>query len=101
MSLVKIANKLPKLNGKFFGAYKAPVPIYRITILPSQNGSITSDKVSGEQGTLVTLSNMPNTHYSFGGYGITGATLTGNKFLIGQDDVSVQGSFIEDANGWK
>lgn len=98
MSLVKIANKLPKLNGKFFGAYVLPpIPTYKITLFPSQNGSISADTLEGIEGTLVTLSNTPDTHYSFGGYGITGATLTGNQFLIGQDDISVQGTFIEDA----
>ena len=98
MSLVKIANKLPKLNGKFFGVYVLPpIPTYKITLFPSQNGSISADTLEGIEGTLVTLSNTPDTHYSFGGYGITGATLTGNQFLIGQDDISVQGSFIEDA----
>ena len=98
MSLVKIANKLPKLNGKFFGAYVLPpIPTYKITLFPSQNGSISADTLEGIEGTLVTLSNTPDTHYSFGGYGITGATLTGNQFLIWQDDISVQGTFIEDA----
>lgn len=98
MSLVKIANKLPKLNGMFFGAYVIPpIPTYKITLFPSQNGSISADTLEGIEGTLVTLSNTPDTHYSFGGYGITGATLTGNQFLIGQDDISVQGTFIEDA----
>ena len=98
MSLVKIANKLPKLNGMFFGVYvMPPIPTYKITLFPSQNGSISADTLEGIEGTLVTLSNTPDTHYSFGGYGITGATLTGNQFLIGQDDISVQGSFIEDA----
>lgn len=69
---------------------------HKITIKPSTNGSVSATPNEGNPGTLVTLSNTPNNYYSFEKYNITGATLTGNSFEIGDSDVDVQGVFVAD-----
>lgn len=69
---------------------------HKITIKPSTNGSVSATPSEGNPGTVVTLSNTPNNYYSFEKYNITGATLTGNYFEIGNSDVDVQGVFVAD-----
>lgn len=89
--LQKYNNKLLKYGNKLF---KFDPPIYNVTILPSTNGSISVNPVSGYSGTTVTLSNTPDTGYVLDSYSITGATLyDNNKFDIFKSDVSVQGNF--------
>ena len=68
----------------------------KITIKPSTNGSVSATPSQGNPGTIVTLSNTPNDYCSFEQYNITGATLTGNTFEIGDSDIDVQGVFVAD-----
>lgn len=63
---------------------------------PVTGGSISASPNSGIIGTEVTLSNTPAEGYNFNGYVISGATLSGNTFTIGNSDVSVTGNFLED-----
>ena len=83
-------------------------PYCYVTVNPSQHGSISADPLEGDAGTVVTLSNTPDTHYHFNRYAYTGkATLSGNELTI-RSDVSVEGIFDEDTkynatlqtNGW-
>lgn len=69
---------------------------YNLTIQQVSGGRVTSNKSTGYQGDQVTLSNTPSSHYTFGSYSITGATLTGNKFNFGSQNVTAKGSFVED-----
>jgi hypothetical protein len=73
-------------------------PVYNVTILSSEHGTVTAEPVSGHNGTTVTLSNTPDSGYHFGNYNISGANLyDGNKFDFYKSNVSVNGTFI--ANG--
>ena len=69
---------------------------HKVTVKPSTNGSVTATPSEGNPGTIVSLTNTPNNYYSFEKYNITGATLTGNSFEIGNSDVDVQGVFVAD-----
>ena len=53
----------------------------------------TSDIVSGFIGDTVTLGNTPDWNEKFSSYGITGATLTGNKFKFVGEDVTAAAEF--------
>ena len=73
-----------------------PPTIYQVTT-SGTHGTVTASPTEGTTGTEVTLSNTPDTHYHFGSYTLTGATLKNtNQFDIGNSDVSVVGNFIED-----
>ena len=61
------------------------IDVYEVTTTTDGHGSITASPISGYSGTIVTLSNTPNTNYGFSGYSITGATLTGNQFTLNND----------------
>lgn len=96
-------DKLQKYNNKLlkFGnsIIKFNPPIYNVTILPSEHGSISATPVSGYSGTTITLSNTPDTNYIFDSYSITGANIyDNNKFDIYKSDVSVQGNFKDNMN---
>lgn len=64
------------------------------TSSPAAGGSVSASPNTGIIGTEVTLSNTPAEGYNFNGYTISGATLSGNIFTIGESDVAVTGKFI-------
>jgi hypothetical protein len=68
--------------------------VYNVTCSGS-HGTVTASPSSGIPGTVVTLSNSPDTGYKFDSYTVIGATLTGNTFVIGNSDVNVTGNFIQ------
>ena len=73
-----------------------PGTVYQVTT-SGTHGTVTASPTEGITGTEVTLSNTPDTHYHFGSYSLTGATLkNANQFDIADSDVSVVGNFIED-----
>lgn len=84
-------------NDKWLKKSETPVPtIYQVTT-SATHGTVTANPTEGISGTEVTLSNTPDTHYHFGSYTLTGATLkNANQFDIANSDVSVVGNFIED-----
>ena len=69
---------------------------YSLTIQQTNGGRVTANKSTGYEGDQVTLSNTPSSHYTFGSYNITGATLTGNKFNFVNQNVTAKGTFIQD-----
>lgn len=71
-------------------------PKYSLTIQQTNGGRVTANKSTGYEGDQVTLSNTPSSHYTFGSYNITGATLTGNKFNFVNQNVTAKGTFIQD-----
>lgn len=71
-------------------------PKYSLTLQQTNGGKVTANKSTGYQGDQVTLSNTPSSHYTFGSYNITGATLTGNKFNFVNQNVTAKGTFIQD-----
>jgi uncharacterized protein (TIGR02145 family) len=71
-------------------------PKYSLTITQTNGGKVTANKSTGYAGDQVTLSNTPSSHYTFGSYDITGATLTGNKFNFVNQNVTAKGIFVQD-----
>lgn len=70
---------------------------YTVTVNQSTGGTISASPVQGYTGTEVTLSNTPASHYTFGSYNLTGATLkSANKFDIGTSNVTVGATWVED-----
>lgn len=70
--------------------------IYDVNLTQSTGGTISANPMRGIKGTTVTLSNTPNTNYSFNNYTVNGHTISGNKLIIGNTDVNVSGSFKYD-----
>lgn len=94
-NVLKIGNKwlLPVQSG---GVVPPTPTVYQVTT-SATHGTVTASPTEGISGTEITLSNTPDTHYHFGSYSITGATLkNANQFDIADSDVSVVGNFIED-----
>lgn len=70
--------------------------IYHVTTSGS-HGTVTASPNQGRNGTTVTLSNTPDTHYHLDSYTLTGATLkNASQFDIANSDVTVVGNFVED-----
>lgn len=67
--------------------------VHNVTVVTSNYGKITSNKSTGYSGDTVTLSNTPSADCTFSSYSVTGATLTGNKFMIKKANVSAKGNF--------
>ena len=67
--------------------------IFTVTTSTDGHGTITASPMSGVSGTIVTLSNTPDTDYAFSSYDITGATLTGSNFKFTDSDVTVKAWF--------
>ncbi|MBO7714111.1 MAG: hypothetical protein J6S85_11105 [Methanobrevibacter sp.] len=69
-------------------------PVYSVTILPSEHGSITANPMTGIGKQTVILSNTADNNYVFDKYIINGATLyDGNKFDFYKSNVTVTGIF--------
>lgn len=71
-------------------------PVRKLTIIPSDHGSMSASVLTGCEYDEVTLSNTPDEDWYFSGYNITGATLSGNKFVFGDSDVTVQAAFTDE-----
>lgn len=69
-----------------------------LTLQTDGHGSIAANRTSGFIGDQVTLSNTANSGYTFTGYSITGAILTGNKFNFIGNDVIAKANFIDKYN---
>ncbi len=96
--IIKYDNKAVKYTNKWVsigGVTPPPVPtVYSVYTLASTGGSVSAVPSSGISGTEVTLSNTPDTNYTFSSYSVTGATLkNSNQFDIGNSDVYVKGNF--------
>lgn len=68
-------------------------PKYTATLQTNGYGSIAANKTTGYQGDTVTLSNTPSADCTFASYAITGATLTGNQFNFGSQNVTAKANF--------
>lgn len=66
--------------------------IYQVTTSTDGHGTMTASPMSGFSGTNVTLSNTPDSGYVFSSYDLTGATLTGNQFIL-NNDVTANANF--------
>lgn len=72
-----------------------PPPVTRYVYLnQTTGGTISASPMSGVDGDTVTLSNSPDTNYTFDGYTVNGATLyDGNKFDFDGSDVTCSASW--------
>ena len=66
--------------------------VYHVTT-SGTNGTVTASPSEGINGTVVTLTNTPNSGYVFNSYTVTGAILNNNTFTINNSDVTVVGNF--------
>lgn len=74
-------------------AYFKSDDIRNIYLVQTEGGIISAIPISGYDGDEITLSNTPSSKYEFNSYGITGATLTGNKFVLSGSDVTANASW--------
>ena len=68
-------------------------PVRNVSVQQRTGGTIASNKSTGYDGDVVTLSNTANVGYTFTNYNVTGATLTGNHFAFNGGNVTAQGAF--------
>lgn len=74
-------------------AWEVPLTVYNLLLAPVSNGVISANKLSGYDGDVVTLENTASEGYTFNGYSVTGATLTGNQFAFSGSDVTASAAF--------
>ena len=73
--------------------YTFTPPTYTVTCTAT-HGSVTATPSQGISGTLITLSNTPDSGYEFDYYTVNGITLVGNTFTL-TEDVTVECVFKE------
>ena len=71
-------------------------PERQVIIQQTTGGTLWVNPENGFDGDTVTLSNTPSSHYTFGSYSLTGATLTGSQFKFSGSNVTAKANFIED-----
>lgn len=74
------------------------IPVYEVTLQSNGHGTFTADKTTGYMNDVISMTATPAADYSFDGYAITGATLTGNQFAINGSDVTAQAIFTQAPN---
>lgn len=71
-------------------------PIYTATLVQNVGGRISAVPLTGFSGDIITLSNTPSSNYTFGGYSVTGGSLTGNMVSFGNSNLTIAGNFVQD-----
>lgn len=67
--------------------------VHNNIVLTSDYGTITATPITANSGDVVTLTNTPSADCHFVNYEVTGATLTGDKYIVETEDVSARGVF--------
>lgn len=68
--------------------------LYKFFALPSEGGSLESNKLLGYRGDTATLTAIPESEvWKCSAIDITGATLTGNDFMFGNSNVTASAGF--------
>ena len=67
--------------------------VHNNTVLTSDYGTITATPITANSGDVVTLTNTPSADCHFVNYEVTGATLTGDKYMVETEDASARGVF--------
>lgn len=70
-------------------------PWHSVTVLDAENGSASASMNSGCEYDKVTLTSTPDEGWYSMGYNVSGATLSGNQFMIEDEDVTVQPLFTD------
>lgn len=63
---------------------------YSLYLQQQTGGTISASQLTGMEGDVVTLSNTPAIDYDFASYGISGASLTGNRFAFEKSNVTAE-----------
>ena len=77
----------------FAFGYDSPLVQRNVVLSQQTGGTIAATPMSGYDGDIITLSNTADAGYKLVSYSVTGATLTGNQFMLSGSDVTVQGAF--------
>lgn len=72
--------------------------VHNNTTLTSNYGTITATPTTANSGDVVTLTNTPSADCHFVNYEVTGATLTGDKYMVETEDVSARGVFARNVH---
>lgn len=72
-----------------------PPQIWHISGKTSRGGTVIPSKTTGVNGDIISLSYELNPECQFYAYTITGATLTGNQFMIDNSDVTASMSYYD------
>ena len=88
----------PGWNG--YVAWEHIEQIFNVILQQSTGGTITAIPLQGPNGTVVTLSNTPDSNYELTNYSVTGASLVDNTFIINNSDVTVTGIFTKISEEW-
>jgi len=67
---------------------------YTVTIVQPTGGTITASPLSGTAGTVITLSQTPDSSYSFDNFTVNGVAISSNTFIL-NGDVTVSASYTE------
>lgn len=95
-------SKILMINGRTLtpvpGQGPGPQPpqptVYTVTIVQPTGGSITATPLSGTAGTVITLSQTPDSSYTFNNFTVNGEAISGNTFTL-NGDVTVSASYTE------
>lgn len=77
----------------FAFGYDSPLVQRNVVLSQQTGGTIAATPISGYDGDIITLSNTADAGYTFNTYNLTGATLTGNQFMLSGSDVSAEPDF--------
>jgi hypothetical protein len=72
-------------------------PTHSLTILSAEHGSAYAPIMSGFEHDMIEISPTPDADWYLSGYNVTGATMSGNKFTFGDQDVIIQPVFTDEA----
>lgn len=70
-------------------------PKHTITLNQTSGGVIMANMLTAYSDDEIVLTNQSLPGWAFANYSVTGATLTGNRFIMPENDVTAQGNFIE------
>lgn len=91
-NLLKIGNRVLKIGGRVLTP--PPPKVYTVTIIQPTGGTITALPISGIYGTVITLSQTPDSSYNFDNFTVNGDAIVGNTFVL-EEDVIVSASYTE------
>lgn len=67
-----------------------------LTLINSEHGTLSADKMSGFSGDVVTVDATTDEGWYFTGLNVTGATATGNKFMFVGENVTAEGLYTDE-----
>lgn len=74
-----------------------PAEVYSVTLDTVSHGSINAIPMSGTRGTIIELSNTPDTGYELDYFTVNGVAIVGNSFTMPAENVTVGAVFVEES----